>query len=299
MTNASDTDPRTKQMRRRLRRFDSISAMLEAALTLTGAAVLVLLTMFIANRVWPSRKPAQAMEVLQIAVGEEEGMAGDNPELGEGALPSAEELPMRDGSLDFEDNDVLQTLSSVLDAAANSEIDLSDPSQRSGQPGSGRPGLPGGEGKEGSGRGKGGIPNHSRWDIRYPSQSLSEYAAALDFFGIELGVVRGKELTLVSQLARGNAVIRKGAATESRLFFQWQDNARRKADIDLLREKGVATAGAIVVQFFSTQVEQQLAALEKQEAKQPIARIRKTEFGVRSSENKTFEFYVIGITYIR
>jgi hypothetical protein len=273
--------------------------MLEAALTLTGAAVLVLLLMFVANRVWPSRKPAQAMEVLQLAIGEEEGMAGDDPELGEGALPSAEELPMRDGALEFEDTDVVQTLSSVLDVASNSEIDLSDPSQRSGTPGAGRPGQPGGEGKQGKGRGKGGIPNHSRWDIRYPSQSLSEYAAALDFFGIELGVVRGKELTLVSQLSRGAPVVRTGTSSESRLFFQWQDNARRKADIDLLRERGVATSGAIVVQFISAELEQKLALLEKSAAKQPIERIQKTQFGIRSLADKTFEFYVIDINYFR
>jgi hypothetical protein len=298
VTTAVETDPKSKKMRQRLRRFDSVSAMLEAALTIVGAAVLILLGMFVANRVWPARKPAQAMEVLSVVVGEEEGMAGDSPELGEGALPSTDELPMRDGALDFEDTDIVQTLSSVLDAASNSQVDLSDPSQRSGAPGGGRSGEPGGEGKQGKGSGKGGVPNHSRWDIRYPSQSLNEYAAALDFFGIELGVVRGSEVTLVSQLAKGSPVIRKGSGGENRLYFQWQDAARRKADIDLLREKGVATSGAIVVQFCPPELERNLLGLEKRESKQPVERIRKTQFGVRSLPDKSFEFYVTNITYL-
>ncbi len=76
----------------------------------------------------------------------------------------------------------------------------------------------------------------------------------------------GSEVSLVSQLAKGSPVIRKGSGGENRLYFQWQDAARRKADLDLLREKGIATSGATVSPFLPTGVAPEVVSADGEPA---------------------------------
>lgn len=295
MTSLIDREPELKQTRRQLRRYDRVSAYLESLIVLAGIAVLSLAAIWLANQVWPSSGPTRGMELLPMLTGEEEGAAGDDPELGENSIPNPDQQPMRDEDLNSEDTEITQVLSSVLSEISPNELDLSDPSQRTGPKGSGTPGRPGGQGKEGTGTGRGGIPSFARWDIRYPSQSVAEYAAVLDQFGIELGIIRGRDVTIVKGFSKGQPIVQKANATDDRLFFQWQDAPRRKADIDLLRTRGIAVGNGIVVQFFPQTLERLLADLERAQARVPIERIRKTRFGVRPTADKRFEFYVAEI----
>jgi hypothetical protein len=299
MTAIVDREPELRRVRRQVFRFDRVFSLLSAFVVLAGAVVLWLSAMWLASRVWPAHSPARSVEMVDVRFGDEEGMIGDDPELGENALPSTDEMPLRDSSLEFEDADVVQVLSSVLDALSEEQVDLSDPSQRSGEEGSGRTGGPGGEGLEGTGAGRGGVPNHARWDVQYPSQSVQEYAALLDALGIELGVVRkGRPVLYVSQLSRGRPVVRSSAEKDDRLTFRWQDAQRRAADLNLLRQKGVNVEGAFVVQFFPASLEAALLDVERKHANRPIQEIKKTRFGVQGREGR-YEFHVVEQTYAR
>lgn len=297
MSTVVDREPELRQVRRQVGRFDRVVSMMLSVILLLSIFVIALVAMWIATQIWPVRGPLQKVEMINVKAGEEEGMAGDNPEMGENALPSTDETPMRDSALEFNDSDVVQVLASVLDSLSENEVDLSDPSQRSGDTGSGRSGAPGGEGLEGTGSGRGGVPNHARWDIQYPSQNLNEYAAMLDALGIELGVVKkGAPVTYVSQLAKGKPVLRTGGGQETRLSFRWQDAPRRQADLSLLRQKGVKVDGAVVVQFFPASVEANLLDVERRHANKPVSQIKKTRFGIRVRDSRP-EFYVVEQTY--
>lgn len=292
MTAVVHRELQLRQIRRRMSRFERVASFLLACSILAGVAVAWLGLAWLVHRIAPAASAPTDVELVDVLEGEEEGMAGDSPELGESAIAPSE-LPMREEGLEYDDSEVVEVLSSVLDALSDEQVDLSDPSQRTGQAGSGRGGEAGGQGREGTGPGAGGVPSYARWDIRYPSQSLDDYAAMLDFFGIELGVVRpGQPVTYVSALSKARPILRQGGGQESRLNFRWQDAPRRQADMDLLRRKGVATEGAILVQFYPAELEQTLLEIETKQANRPVRDIRKTRFGIRPS-GAGFEFYVV------
>jgi hypothetical protein len=225
-------------------------------------------------------------------------MLGNDPELGENALPNADQAPVGDENLQFEDSEVVNVLTSVLDVVAENQVDLSDPSQVSGPRGSGKAGAPGGLGRKGTGSGRGGTPNHARWDVSYPSQSLTEYAQALDFFKVELGVVVDGKVTYYTQLAKGRPISRVGTGADDRMHFVWQDPRRRKADADLLKSKGIEAEGAMVAHFVSPELEAMLTRVEQQASTRPVEQVKKTRFGVRSAGSGGFELYVIEQSYI-
>lgn len=292
MTVVLNREPELRKIRRRVFGFERVVSFLLACSLLAGIAVLWFGIAWLANYLAPQAATINKVNLVDILTGEEEGMAGDSPELGENAIiPS--ELPMRAEGLEFDDSEVVEVLSSVLDSLSEDQVDLSDPSERSGESGGGRGGEAGGEGREGTGSGAGGVPSYARWDIRYPSQNLDEYAAMLDFFGIELGVVRpGQSVTYVSGLSGAKPILRQGGGEENRLNFRWQDAPRRRADVDLLKRKGVPTEGAILVQFFPAELEQKLLEIELRQANRPVRDIQKTRFGIRPA-GSGFEFYVV------
>jgi hypothetical protein len=147
------------------------------------------------------------------------------------------------------------------------------------------------------------IPRGERWEIRYLSNDLRAYAEQLDHFGIELGVIGGGEplVEYAADLRKARPATRQGPGDqEKRLYMIWTEGALRRFDQQLLRAAGLRTAGRIVVQFYPQAVEDRLAQIEMEYARQngrtSVKQIKRTVFGVRRQGAK-FEYYVISQVY--
>jgi hypothetical protein len=263
-----------------------------AMIVVTASVVAWLSAVWISNQVWPVSAPAVGVEIIEIAVDSEEGMSGDDPELGEGQEITPSELPAREEELAFDEPEVAQVMSSVLEAIAEHEADFADPSRAEGTKASGRPGAPGGSGKEGTGDGSSAIPRDQRWQIIFPrGQTLSGYARMLDFLKIELGIVRDNAVRVVSGVSLQRPIIVQGGVDENRLYFVWTDNQRQEQDRRLLAKLGIPADGAIIAQFYPLELEEKLAQMERAFANREVEKIRQTVFSVRPV-GEGYEFFV-------
>jgi hypothetical protein len=144
------------------------------------------------------------------------------------------------------------------------------------------------------------IPRAERWAIRLQGSSPAEYAALLDFFHIELGALGGgsRMIQYASQFSSSKPVVRVGEPKdEHRLYMTWRSGELRARDEHLLSQAGVEVANKVLVQFYPSETEDRLAFLELEHAAgRPVAKIRRTTFGVRPN-GALFEFFVISQTY--
>jgi hypothetical protein len=293
MASVPSPTPEFNELARKTFRFDWVTSLMLAMIVMSGAIVTWLTAVYITNQVWMVKTPAVPIEIIEILSEDLEGMAGDEPELGENQMVTPDELPPREEELIFESPEVANVMANVLDSIAEHEADFADPKRQQGKQAAGRTGKAGGEGREGTGTGSGAIPRAQRWVINYPrNQTLDTYSQQLDFFRIELGVIRGNQLTNVSNFSRGRPIAKRGGADENRLYFMWRDEARRAVDRSLLARAGVATQNAIIVQFYPEKLEQLLAQLEQKFAGRKPEEIRMTRFGIRPA-GSGYEFYVM------
>ena len=279
-----DGPPPQKDLIRRMRRNDAVLSFLQAASTVVLVLVLALTGVWLANRVWGSPIEPKGIEIIEMSG--EEGKSGDDPFLGDDALES--ELPPIDEVLEQDLNtEMVEDIAAVLQ-----ETSFADQSKAL----AGVGGSAGGEGDSGTGAGAGGIPPHMRWSVRYgEGDTLKSYGRQLDFFGIQLGVLKGTDqLTYVEGLSSDNPKVRKGSgAGEGRLYFVWRDKGRRRADVDLLKKAGVQGSTAdTIVHFYPDELEAQLKALELAHKGLPVQKIRQTTFQVEPDGNG-FRFVVV------
>jgi len=166
----------------------------------------------------------------------------------------------------------------------------------SGVPGSadGTGGRPLGSG----GPGRGGAKREQGWIVEFADKGdLDSYAAQLDFFGIELGLLQKEEarLTYLSNVSRPvptKREVRTGDA-EKRLFLKWQDGSqdRIKADMELFQRAGIDGSSGVILHFYPAATEQMLAQLEVAYGNQQPTAIRRTYFRVRKA-GSGYEFVV-------
>lgn len=291
--------PEFKNLSRRVFRFDAAVSLLSALTVMAGLLLVLVGAAFLSDRVWrPPPAPLQVEVALREGDGLEEGMAGDNPELGEGNTVSPDTLSAGEENLAYDQTGTPSVFSQVIDAAGQQGADFDAPVLQRGAGGGGSGGLPGGTGLRGKGEGGGGtLPRALRWSIVYGgNQSLENYAQMLDAFGIELGVVRGDRVTYVTGLSKGKPVVNRSRSGEDRLFFIWKDAARKEADLQLLRKAGVATDSAVVAHFYPPALENRLALLEREFKQRDPKEITQTRFGVRRGSSG-YEFYVLSQSY--
>ena len=141
------------------------------------------------------------------------------------------------------------------------------------------------------------IPRHERWEIRFGAgTSIEAYARQMDFFKIELGVIGGQNtVTYLTNLSNPKPETRRGqAAEDERLYLIWQRGAIREADEQIATRAGIKAEGKVLAHFLPKSVEDELVRLEDAFAKQlGITKIGKTVFGIRSSGQDSFRFFVI------
>ncbi|MCI0357265.1 MAG: hypothetical protein L0211_02115 [Planctomycetaceae bacterium] len=138
---------------------------------------------------------------------------------------------------------------------------------------------------------------HERWEIRFPSgTSVEAYARQLDFFKIELGVIGGQQqVTYLTNLSNPKPTSRQGdGAADRRLYLIWQRGAISEVDRQIATRAGLTPGGAVIVHFLPKEVEEEMSRLEDAFARQlKIAKIAKTVFGITSSGQDSYRFYVI------
>lgn len=159
-------------------------------------------------------------------------------------------------------------------------------------------GAPGSAG-DGTGTGLGeefygdGNPPARRWFIQFrEGDSIEDYAAQLDYFGIELGLLRPDhgELLYLSDLSDESPTTRVvTTGDDQRLYMSWQGEGRHSADVELFRRAGIDVADGGIYHFYPADTEELLVRLESSFAQRPVEEIRRTYFVVvRQGAGYTF-----------
>jgi hypothetical protein len=298
-----------KQAIVRAGRYDQVTSVMIALITVFVVAVIFLSTMVITSPRIDVLKETVPVEFIEDPGGDPEGTVTDPTQAGSGGqeitdvtqtdIPAdeVEKVPKEDSpvSISAEMADQLPQEPSFVTSNQSTSTNTGG--------GSGGTGT-GNEKLAGFGKGKGGgFPREQRWFIRYAdTASLDEYAKQLDYFGIELGAIMGKELVYISQMSGSTPQKRRaaGGGNEKRLYFTWQGGNRRSADVQLFRKAGVDVGDSTILQFYPKNTENLLAKVEFEYEKRKYNEIRRTYFGVRKPEKTTgYEFYVTRQVTIR
>ncbi len=191
--------------------------------------------------------------------------------------------------------------------AATKELDMDEPepiiNTRHGSLGSGG-GMGGGFGDGrglGHGPGKGGRPRN--WEIYFQKGStLDLYARQLDYFGIEIGMVRpGSKIEYAFNFTHSKPdtrTITEAYKNEKRYWLRWTQGDLEQADRELVEKAGLDPSGWLF-KFVPLETEKKLWYLEQTQAGVGTERaksIKRTRFGVRTT-GSGFEFFVLEQTY--
>jgi hypothetical protein len=263
----------------RVSAYERVASLVVALLVIIGFAVSVLVLLWWARRAMEFHRP------VPIEVVEDEG-GRDDPALGvahELEEPGVEELA------EVERPQLADTVAAVTTAVSSQQGALDENFGNADVMGRGRGrgdrrGL--GDGGEGN---RDIIARNKRWELKLNSDSVSVYARQLDSFGIELAAfeVRSDQqvaLHYASKVSTDRPMKRSGLmADDDRLCFAWLEGPLEEFDRQLLAKAGVDTQNRIVGQFYSPQLENTLAQLEKERSgDRPLEEIRRTTFDVKA-----------------
>ncbi len=280
----------------KLTRYDMVVGLLQTMALVAALTFLAMVAIWLSNRLPPpvSRK----IEMMPSGDGGFEDGAADatpNVESPEDAVP--------DPSVSNEESDVTEieeVLEQVLEVAENASVieapRESNATESSGVPGSadGTGGRPLGSG----GPGRGGAKREQGWIVEFADKGdVESYAAQLDFFGIELGLLLKEESRLyyLSNVTQARPTVRevRTGEGEKRLFLNWQDGSqdRIKADIELFAKAQIDASAGVVMHFYPADLEQSMAQLEVGYNNQQPSAIRRTYFQVQR-QGSGYEFTV-------
>jgi hypothetical protein len=199
-----------------------------------------------------------------------------------------------------------QNMSAVGVEAATKELDMDEPEPvlptRHGSLGTGG-GMGGGFGDGrglGHGPGPGGRPRN--WEIYFQKgATLDLYARQLDYFGIEIGIVKkDSKIDYAFHLANpkpDTRSITEAYKNEKRYWLRWTQGDLEQADRELAERAGLDPGSGWLLKFVPLETERKLWTLEQTQAGQERSKsIKRTRFGVRTVGGG-FEFYVIDQTY--
>ncbi|MDA0658390.1 MAG: hypothetical protein O2931_11855 [Planctomycetota bacterium] len=286
MTNPTPHPPNAKVTaanRLRVTLYDQVSSMIVALLIVIGCVV-ALLAVLVYTRQLLVRRNIVGAEIVEEAAGRGDHPAGFEEDFREPSLESMQDMTTVT-------TEILQALTDDPTDLLSANPELFDGPSASVKQGRGDRRQPGP-----LGHGRDIIPRWERWEVLFSSDKLETYAAQLDYFQIELAAIGGDRETIeyAAQFSKAAPKARKGpGSSESRLYMTWKSGELKAADDSLLRKAGITTAQKILVQFFPTPVENQLARLELVAAgEKKLEQIRRTIFGVRP-KGREFEFYVV------
>ncbi|MEX0728901.1 MAG: hypothetical protein WD065_21685 [Planctomycetaceae bacterium] len=282
-------------------RYDLFSSQMMAIVVFLGFGVAVLGAYWFVNRL-PAPRQAVPVEMVELPGGVEDGaidetLQVDSPE------PETDDPSMAE--VEAEETQIQETLENVIDVADEATNQAVQQFQQD-TLNAGKVGSASGTGRRalGAGPGKAGFGREERWFVRWGDRdALETYAAQLDFFGIELGILQNDgRIVYLSRLSDDNPQARvvNSGKEEKRLFMTWQGGDRKKADVLLIekaRKAGVQVGDGLIFHFYSHETEAMLADLERKYRNKRPEQIRRTYFGVRGNRND-FEFYVSRQTFL-
>lgn len=243
--------------------------MIVALLYLLGLVVFLLFMLWLTTR--------KSTATSQIAVEYLDELAGGDPAFADGRdfeEPSVEDMQ------DLAMADSTELLDALTDVASTIEASAAAPGGNSFESKSG-------ERRRAGQGGSASVPRWERWEVRFNTTSLTEYARQLESLGIELAAVGGgqDQIDYVSKLDQATPEKRTGQASkEKRLYMSYRSGQLKEFDRQLLTKAGVRTAGRMVLQLYPRQLEAILASLEMQRAGgKSLQDIRKTVFNLRKS----------------
>ncbi|HUY87930.1 MAG TPA: hypothetical protein VMV10_04265 [Pirellulales bacterium] len=272
--------------------YERVASMLLALLILIGVAVFILVIAWLGSGALFPLTRSVPVTLAQVEGGAESGFAGESMQLDS---PTPQDVARESELVEPE---FQHSLTAVLAAVALRKADLDAPAdteQDAPEKGGSRQRGEGTTPGKGDGAGRPGIPPQLRWQIHFDAGgTLESYAKQLDFFHVELGVIDGKRLMFARNLAqpKPDTYTSPGGRSEQRLYFSWRHGKLAEADRELAQRAGIATAGKIVLQFYSRETEQELLRLEQEYRGLAASKIRKTVFGIRPKD-AGYEFFVI------
>ncbi|MDR0869430.1 MAG: hypothetical protein LBN39_01410 [Planctomycetaceae bacterium] len=256
--------------------YDRAAAMLLALLILFGTCVAVLLGLYLSSQVF-GRTLAVPVALVPAGDGGGTGEADEaDPNVTEPGMEAAEDR-------ETSPEDSLESVVDIISTnpAFHSAVTVPDDALL----------IPGG--KRGDGRvrgdGNGASGRIRRWEVNLlRDASVDEYAKMLDFFGIELGILKpGGKVIYISQLSAVKPVVREGnSADEQRYYLTWLKGDSENADRELLDRAGVDHRGKLVIKFLPAELENDLAAQEQQFAKERLNDVRGSFFRVDNAGGK-------------
>lgn len=240
------------------------------------------------------------LELIEMPGGYEDGAVDETLQLDSPEEESDDPSLAEEVSEDTEVEEVLDNVVELSDQAteqAQKQFQLDALN-------TGKPGSASGTGRRplGMGGGQGGMPREQRWFVRFSDDgTLEEYAAQLDSFGIELGVLLpGGTLSYVSGFTAASPKKRTASSGkgEKRLYMTWRGGGRKTSDIQLFRKAGVNVGSGLIFHFYPKPTELILLKAELAYRGKPVEEIRRTYFVVRGEKPK-FEFVVTRQSYFQ
>ncbi len=140
------------------------------------------------------------------------------------------------------------------------------------------------------------IPPWDRWEIRFTTSDASDYAKQLDFFRIELGAIHRTttRITYGSRFSTASPRKRFGSRSEeTRLYFvHGKVGALKSLSEQLLNQAGVQTEDKLLAQFYPNEIYSSLLQKERVHLDgRGVDDVRKTVFGVKKAGDG-YEFTV-------
>lgn len=260
--------------------YDRVAAMLLALLILFGTSVAVLLGLWLSTQVFGR---TLAVPVVLVPYGDGSG-TGDRDEVN---------LDVADPGMEIYEDEtpLLESLEAVVDIVSDNPAMFSESVPDDSLL------IPGGRYGDGRtrGAGTGSTGRVRRWEVNLRQDaSVDEYAKMLDFFGIELGILKpGGKVVYVAQLSAAKPAVREGdSVDENRYYLTWLKGDSENADRELLDKAGVEHSGKLIIKFLPEPLEKELAAQEQAFAKERLNDVSGSFFRVdRVGEEYRFVLY--------
>jgi hypothetical protein len=137
-------------------------------------------------------------------------------------------------------------------------------------------------------------PRH--WEIEFSTDHTEFYARELDYFMIELGMLRSDNTIVyayhLSKSKPDTRVLDNPALKEKRYYLTCRDAGSSEADRKLLARAGIQVGNRLVLKFLPPPLEANLINLERRYREAMPRDIARTRFGVRAAGSE-FSFFVL------
>jgi len=285
------TERESAREKLRVSRFDAVTSLFLALILFLGAFVFM---MFVVWLLSGEPKPQPLEPIIENPAGR-----GENPEGFERDFepPGAEEVEeLMEPTLADTLEAVTDAVSSVAASLTTADTNAAASTSGTGQ-GDSRPAGPEGEGDDIIGR-------WERWELTFNAKGKDDYAQQLDFYNIELAAFGGGKnvIEMASNLsASPTRSVNNQPDSEERLYFSWKlSNPLLQFDRQLLAAAGIDYSGRNVIRFIPPDLENRLAAMEKEYAESKGKKfphdIAKTVFE-STSDGSGYQFAIVSQRY--